>query len=271
MGGLANEPGKPAFLRLWAEDVSAFVHCIMRACEQVMELCRYAGVVGLVSPRWGWGSSLLRGVGLKVGQRRRDAQTPAFLRLWRGELLPCIMCACEQPMGLCGRLEEAAQQPGGVLPQPVTQLVRHGPGRLVRHRQFALQKFGRDAALVAAHQVGGKKPLRDIRPRPMQHRSRGYRLLAVAGGAFIDPRARLEPPGLPSAAAGTDKSAGPGKPCQVLDAPLLRPKPGREFQKPAIRSPFCRPELCYPPRGPSQEHLENISYPDRNIATSKLY
>ena len=78
------------------------------------------------------------------------------------------------------RLEEAAQRTGRILAQPVAQLVRHGPGRLVRHRQFALQKFGRDAALVAAHQIGGNKPLREIRPRPMQHRSGGDRF--PAGG-----------------------------------------------------------------------------------------
>src|SRR5246500_4477091 len=46
------------------------------------------------------------------------------------------------------RLEEPAQRTGWVFAQPVTQLVRHGPGRLVGPRQFPLQKFGRDAALV---------------------------------------------------------------------------------------------------------------------------
>src|SRR5271168_2374380 len=95
---------------------------------------------------------------------------------------------------------------------------------------FALQKFGRDAALVAAHQVGGNKPLRQLRPRPMKHCSGSDRLLPVAGGAFINPRARLQPPGLPPAAPGADKSTGPAQPRQVLDAPLLRPKPRREFE-----------------------------------------
>jgi len=76
------------------------------------------------------------------------------------------------------------------------------------HCQFPLQKFGRDATLVAAHQIGGNKPLRENRPRPMQHRSGGHRFLPVAGGAFIDPQARFEPPGLPPAAAGADKSTG---------------------------------------------------------------
>src|SRR5438477_8712591 len=111
--------------------------------------------------------------------------------------------------------------------------MRHGPGRLVRYRQFALQKFGRDAALVAAHQVGGNKPLREIRPGPMQHRSGSDRFLPAAGGAFIDPRPPLHPPGLPPAAPGADKPAGPAKPCQVLNAPLLRPKPRRKLQKPS--------------------------------------
>src|SRR5436190_856861 len=123
--------------------------------------------------------------------------------------------------------------------------MRHGPGRLVRYRQFALQKFGRDAALVAAHQVGGNKPLREIRPGPMQHRSGSDRFLPAAGGAFIDPRPRLQPPGLPPAAPGADKSAGPAKPCQVLNAPLLRPKPRRKLQKPSHPIPLYRPEPCY--------------------------
>ena len=35
------------------------------------------------------------------------------------------------------RLQKATQRTGRILAQPVAQLVRHGPGRLVRHRQFA--------------------------------------------------------------------------------------------------------------------------------------
>jgi transposase len=50
-------------------------------------------------------------------------------------------------------------------------------------------------ALVAAHQIGGKKPLRQIRPRPMKQRSRRHRLLPV------DPRSSLQPPSPPPAAA----------------------------------------------------------------------
>src|ERR1700724_848312 len=44
------------------------------------------------------------------------------------------------------RLEKAAQRTGRILAQTMAQLVRHGPGRLICHPQFALQKFGRDAA-----------------------------------------------------------------------------------------------------------------------------
>src|SRR5580692_6535314 len=144
------------------------------------------------------------------------------------------------------RLEKAAQRTGRILAQPVAQLVRHGPGRLIRHPQFALQKFGRDAALVATHQVGGKKPLRQARPRPMKHCSRRHRFLPMAGGAFVDPRPRLQPPSRPPSAAGTHKTAGPAKPSQVLDAPLLRPEPG--YQNPEVQ-PFAPPNQlrsCYP-------------------------
>src|SRR6266850_7293145 len=89
--------------------------------------------------------------------------------------------------------------------------------------QFALQKLGRDAALVTAHQVGGEKPLREIRPCPMKHCTGGDRCLPVALAALVNPWTGLQPPCLPSAALGTHKAAGPVKPGQVLDAPLLRP------------------------------------------------
>src|SRR5438270_13357000 len=43
------------------------------------------------------------------------------------------------------RFEKAAQRTGRILAQTTAQLVRHGPGRLIRHPQFALQEFGRTA------------------------------------------------------------------------------------------------------------------------------
>jgi hypothetical protein len=43
-------------------------------------------------------------------------------------------------------------------------------------------------------------------PRPMRHRSGGHRFLPVTGGAFIDPRARLEPPGYATLARGPNKN-----------------------------------------------------------------
>src|SRR5271167_5074391 len=79
----------------------------------------------------------------------------------------------------------------------------------------------------------------------MKHRPRGYRLLPMAGAALIDPRSSLQPPGLPSATAGTHKTGGPTKPSQVLDAPLLCPEPRRKLQKPSHPIPFHRSGLCY--------------------------
>src|SRR5271167_3265023 len=79
----------------------------------------------------------------------------------------------------------------------------------------------------------------------MKHRPRGYRLLPMAGAALIDPRSSLQPPGLPSATAGTHKTGGPTKPSQVLDAPLLCPEPRRKLQKPSHPIPFRRSGLCY--------------------------
>ena len=156
------------------------------------------------------------------------------------------------------RLEKAAQRTGRILAQPVAQLVRHGPGRLIRHPQFALQKFGRDAALVATHQVGGKKPLRQARPRPMKHCSRRHRFLPMAGGAFVDPRPRLQPPSRPPTAAGTHKTAGPAKPSQVLDAPLLRPEPGYKIQKSSHSLPLTNWAHATLRRGEYPEHLANL-------------
>src|SRR5271157_4548206 len=103
------------------------------------------------------------------------------------------------------------------------QLVRYGPGRLVGHRQFPLQKLGRDAALVATYQIGGEKPLREIGAGAMKYCPCRHRFLPVAGGAFVDARPRLEPPSLPSAAPGTEKPVRPAQPRQMLDAPLLGP------------------------------------------------
>src|SRR5262249_4305301 len=44
---------------------------------------------------------------------------------------------------------------------------------------------GRHAALVAAHQIGGEKPLGQISSRSVKHRSSGRRFLSVAGRTFV--------------------------------------------------------------------------------------
>ena len=53
---------------------------------------------------------------------------------------------------------------------------------------FALQKLGRNPTLIAAHQIGGKKPLGQSGSRSVKHRSTGRRFLPVAGRTFIHPR-----------------------------------------------------------------------------------
>jgi hypothetical protein len=115
----------------------------------------------------------------------------------------------------------------------MAQLVRHGPGRLIRHAEFALQKLGRNPALIAAHQISGEKPFGQIGSRPVKHRSSGCRFLPVAGRALVDPRARFQPPRLTSAAPGAGKSARPAKLRQVLDAPLLGPKLHDKLSQPS--------------------------------------
>src|SRR5260370_33137051 len=87
----------------------------------------------------------------------------------------------------------------------------------------------------------------------------------MAGAALVDPRMSLQRPGLPPVAAGTPKTVGPTKPGQVLDAPLLRPEPHRKLQKPSHPIPLHRSRYATLRRDGRQEHLENLSYPDREI------
>jgi hypothetical protein len=151
--------------------------------------------------------------------------------------------------------EKAVQQAGRVLTEPVAQLVSPGPGGPVGDPELALQKLGLDAAFVAAHQIGGDKPLREIGARPMKYRPSRHRFLPVAGGAFVDPPPRLQPPSLPSTACGIGKPSRPANPSQMLDALPLCPKARRKLQKPAIPSPLF--DRCYATlrRGQPQEHL----------------
>ena len=145
-----------------------------------------------------------------------------------------------------------------VLAQPVAQLVRHGPGGLIRHTEFALQKLARDAALVAAHQIGGEKPLGQIGSCPVKYRSSGRRFLSVAGRTLIHPRARLQPPRLASAAPGTGKSAGPAKPRQVFDTLLLGPKLHDKLAQPSHHPPSDQLGYATLGRALGPEHFMNL-------------
>src|SRR5215469_11560079 len=92
------------------------------------------------------------------------------------------------------------------------------------HRVPVAQKLGRDPALVAAHQIGGEKPLGQLGSRPVKHRSSSHRFLPVADRTFVHPRTPLQPPRLASTAPGTSKSAGPAEPRQMFDTLLLGAK-----------------------------------------------
>src|SRR5208283_4385316 len=121
------------------------------------------------------------------------------------------------------------------------------PSRLIRHPQLPLQKLGRDAALVAGHQVGGKKPLSEIGSRPVKHGSGGDRFLPMALAALVNPRTRLQPPGLPPAAPGAHKTARPAQLGQVRNTLLLRSEPSRKRQEPAHPKSSPQPtRRCYP-------------------------
>ena len=120
-----------------------------------------------------------------------------------------------------------------VLAQPVAQFVPHGPGRLVRHTKFPLQKLRRDATLVAAHQIGGEKPLGQIGSRSVKHRSSGRRFLPVTGRTFVYSSTPLQPPRLASTAPDAGKSAGPADPRQMFDTLILGIKQGNKLSQPS--------------------------------------
>src|SRR5215813_13146162 len=166
--------------------------------------------------------------------------SPAKNPCWRLTACPCFplrftgtcRVAAATDEGLV-RFQKAMQRTRRVLAQPVAQLVRHGPGRLIRHTEFALQKLGRDAALVAAHQIGSEKPLGQIGSRSVKHRSSSRRFLSVAGRTFVHPWTRLQPPRLASTAPGTGKSAGPAEPRQMFDTLLLGTKLDNKLPQPS--------------------------------------
>ena len=133
--------------------------------------------------------------------------------------------------GLVG-FQKAVQWTRRILAQTIAQLVRHGPGRLIRHGEFPLQKLSRDATLVAAHQIGGEKPLGQIGSCPVKNRSSGRRFLSVAGRTHT-------PEGAPSAATPGVRRIRhrqirrPAQPGQVFDTLLLGPKLHHKLSQPS--------------------------------------
>src|SRR6516162_2929167 len=162
------------------------------------------------------------------------------------------------------RFQKAVQWTRPILAQPMAQLVCHGPGRLIRHIEFALEKLGRNPALIAAHQISSKKPLGQIGSRPVKHRSSGRRFLPVAARTFIYPWARLQPPRLTSAAPGTGEPARPAKPGQMFDTLLLGPKPHHKLSQPSHNPPSERIGYATLRGALSPEHFMNLSYLERD-------
>src|SRR5579872_7066480 len=101
----------------------------------------------------------------------------------------------------------------------------------------------------------------------MEHGARRHRLLPMAGDTFIDPRPRLQPPRIAPATAGADEPARPAQLRQVLNAPLLAPKPRCKVQKTAHFDPPS--DLGYATRTRSRlpEHYANLPYLDRETLT----
>src|SRR6516164_11698744 len=159
------------------------------------------------------------------------------------------------------RFQKAVQWTRPILAQPMAQLVCHGPGRLIRHIQFALQKLGRNPALVAAHQISGKKPLGQIGSCPVKH------VPAVADSCrwqvahSYTRGARLQPPRLGSAASGTANPPGQRSPAKCSIHCCSVPNCTTNSRSPAIDPPSDPLGYATLRRASGPEHFMNLSYP----------
>ena len=68
-------------------------------------------------------------------------------------------------------LQIAAKRPSRIFAQPMTQFVEEGPGGLIGDLEFPFEEFRGNTSLVTSHEIGGKKPLRQGCPRPVEDRS----------------------------------------------------------------------------------------------------
>lgn len=110
-----------------------------------------------------------------------------------------------------------------------SELVQEQPGGLVpAEGQLALQKQGRDPALVGRHQIGRPKPDRQREPGPMQDRARGQgNLISTLRALATLPVAERERSLVTT--AWTPKSLGPSTGLEVLPAGLLVREPSLKF------------------------------------------
>src|SRR6516225_6613525 len=178
--------------------------------------------------------------------------------IWIGEAAaPALGLAAATIVALID-LDQAVERVFRSLAQPVAQLVRHQPGRVVAQRQFARQEQSRHAALVLADQPCRGKPFAQRRAGAVKHRPGGHRMLPPAVGTFENPRSNRElisqPPGAPDA----DEPVGPTQLRQCSDARRLIPIAIHECEKSGHHRPLPPSQDRRRIRA-QREHIKNIA------------
>jgi hypothetical protein len=135
-------------------------------------------------------------------------------------------------------LQQAVEWEFRALAQPVAQLVRHQPRRVVAQRQFARQEQRRHAALVLRHHPRRREPFAQRRAGAVKHRPGGHRMLLPTGGALENPRPSRQLIGRPPSAARAYETLGPAQLRQCRDARRLVPIAIHELKKSGHHRPL---------------------------------
>src|SRR6516225_9270137 len=143
--------------------------------------------------------------------------------IWIGEAAaPALGLAAATIVALID-LDQAVERVFRSLAQPVAQLVRHQPGRVVAQRQFARQEQSRHAALVLPDQPCRRKPFAQRRAGAVKNRPGSHRMLPPAVGTFENPRSSRQLISQPPGAPGAGEPVGPTQLRQGGDARRLIP------------------------------------------------
>src|SRR6516162_1636009 len=178
--------------------------------------------------------------------------------IWIGEAAaPALGLAAATIVALID-LDQAVERVFRSLAQPVAQLVRHQPGRVVAQRQFARQEQSRHAALVLPDQPCRRKPFAQRRAGAVKDRPGGHRMLPPAVGTFENPRSSRQLISQPPGAPGADEPVGPTQLRQFGDARRLIPIAIHECEKSGHHRPLPPPQYRRRIRA-QPEHIKNVT------------